>query len=153
MDNCALPRPETAQIDAVIEKKQKLIELLKEKRQSLITKAVTKGLDPNAKMKDSGWSGWGDPGREGKSINQDTLFGRAKETGHPKITLYPLSRGDCDVRLISQKSTASKQTDHIRYYRISGLRIGDIYMISRGHPRIHQRFKNDENFNIWSYIV
>lgn len=50
---------ETARIDALIEKKQRQIELLKEKRQAIITRAVTKGLDPNAKMKDSGveWIG------------------------------------------------------------------------------------------------
>lgn len=49
----------TARIDALIEKKTRFIELLKEKRQALITNAVTKGLDPNAKMKDSGieWIG------------------------------------------------------------------------------------------------
>ncbi|WP_204363910.1 restriction endonuclease subunit S [Klebsiella pneumoniae] len=50
---------ETARIDALIEKKTRFIELLKEKRQALITHAVTKGLDRNAKMKDSGieWIG------------------------------------------------------------------------------------------------
>ncbi|OWK37167.1 EcoKI restriction-modification system protein HsdS [Pseudomonas oleovorans subsp. oleovorans] len=50
---------ETARIDALIEKKTRFIELLREKRQALITHAVTKGLDPNAKMKDSGveWLG------------------------------------------------------------------------------------------------
>lgn len=42
------------QINQIIKKKQKLVELLQEKRQALITQAVTKGLDPNAKMKDSG---------------------------------------------------------------------------------------------------
>lgn len=45
---------ETARIDALIEKKARFIELLREKRQALITHAVTKGLDPNVKMKDSG---------------------------------------------------------------------------------------------------
>lgn len=45
---------ETTHIDTLIEKKQKLIELLKEKRTALITKAVTKGLNPDAKMKNSG---------------------------------------------------------------------------------------------------
>lgn len=45
---------ETVRIDALIEKKQKLIDLLKEKRTALITKAVTKGLNPDVKMKDSG---------------------------------------------------------------------------------------------------
>ncbi len=50
---------ETARIDALISKKTRFIELLREKRQALITHAVTKGLDPSAKMKDSGveWLG------------------------------------------------------------------------------------------------
>lgn len=50
---------ETARIDALIEKKTRFIELLREKRQALITHAVTKGLDPNVKMNDSGveWLG------------------------------------------------------------------------------------------------
>lgn len=50
---------ETARIDALIQKKTRFIELLKEKRQALITHAVTKGLVPNVKMKDSGveWIG------------------------------------------------------------------------------------------------
>ena len=50
---------ETAKIDSLIEKQQKLIELLKEKRQAVISHAVTKGLDPDVPMKDSGveWLG------------------------------------------------------------------------------------------------
>lgn len=50
---------ETTRIDALIEKKTRFIELLKEKRQALITHAVTKGLDPDVPMKDSGveWIG------------------------------------------------------------------------------------------------
>ncbi len=50
---------ETTKIDHLIEKQQKLIELLKEKRQAVISHAVTKGLDPNVPMKDSGvvWLG------------------------------------------------------------------------------------------------
>jgi len=49
----------TARIDALIEKDKKLIELLKEKRTALINRVVTKGLDPNVKLKDSGipWIG------------------------------------------------------------------------------------------------
>jgi len=50
---------ETAKIDSLIAKKERLIELLQEKRTALITQAVTKGLDPNVPMKDSGveWLG------------------------------------------------------------------------------------------------
>jgi len=50
---------ETAKIDTLIEKQQQLIKLLKEKRQAVISHAVTKGLNPNAPMRDSGveWLG------------------------------------------------------------------------------------------------
>lgn len=50
---------ETAKIDTLIVKQEKLIELLKEKRQAVISHAVTKGLNPDAPMRDSGveWLG------------------------------------------------------------------------------------------------
>ncbi|UYM14056.1 restriction endonuclease subunit S [Endozoicomonas euniceicola] len=50
---------ETAKIDTLIEEQQSLIRLLQEKRQAVISHAVTKGLNPNAPMKDSGveWLG------------------------------------------------------------------------------------------------
>jgi type I restriction enzyme, S subunit len=73
LDNVQLPFPpaseqaaiatfldhETAKIDALVEEQRRLIELLKEKRQAVISHAVTKGLNPNAPMKDSGveWLG------------------------------------------------------------------------------------------------
>lgn len=49
----------TARIDALVARKRRLVQLLKEKRQALITRAVTRGLDPKAKMKESGvpWLG------------------------------------------------------------------------------------------------
>jgi type I restriction enzyme S subunit len=50
---------ETTRIDALIDKKRRQINLLHQKRAALISHAVTKGLDPNAPMKDSGveWLG------------------------------------------------------------------------------------------------
>ncbi|MEG0868597.1 MAG: restriction endonuclease subunit S [Hafnia sp.] len=51
---------ETAKIDNLIEKQQQLIELLKEKRQAVISHAVTKGLNPDVPMKDSGVEWLGD---------------------------------------------------------------------------------------------
>lgn len=49
----------TAAIDALIAKKERLIDLIEEKRQAAITRAVTKGLNPDVQMKDSGveWLG------------------------------------------------------------------------------------------------
>jgi type I restriction enzyme, S subunit len=74
LDNALFPKPseneaekiaqfldhETAKIDTLIEKQQRLIELLKEKRQAVISHAVTKGLNPNAPMKESGVEWLGD---------------------------------------------------------------------------------------------
>lgn len=56
---CAFLEQKTGEIDSLIANKEKLIQLLQEKRQAIITEAVTKGLDPNVPMKDSGveWIG------------------------------------------------------------------------------------------------
>ena len=50
---------EMARIDGLVARKERLVELLQEKRAALITRAVTRGLDPNVPMKDSGveWLG------------------------------------------------------------------------------------------------
>lgn len=62
---------ETAKIDTLIDKQQQLIQLLKEKRQAVISHAVTKGLNPNAPMRDSGveWLGEVPEHWERKSLN------------------------------------------------------------------------------------
>jgi type I restriction enzyme S subunit len=87
---------ETARIDALIEKKQRLIELLKEKRQAVITRAVTKGLDPSVPMKDSGvqWLGevpehW-DVGklRWQANLQGGVAKGRDLSSAHTKVLPY-----------------------------------------------------------------
>ena len=62
LEQCAISNfldQKTAEIDSLIAEKEKLIALLEEYRQTIITEAVTKGLNPNVKMKDSGvdWIG------------------------------------------------------------------------------------------------
>lgn len=73
---------ETARIDALIEKKTRFIELLKEKRQALITHAVTKGLDPNVKMKDSGVEWIGQVPEHWDVVPSTWLFVESKERAH-----------------------------------------------------------------------
>lgn len=51
---------EVAKIDALIEKKTRLVELLEEKKKATISQAVTKGLNPNVKLKSSGIDWLGD---------------------------------------------------------------------------------------------
>ncbi|EFO9572921.1 restriction endonuclease subunit S [Salmonella enterica] len=93
---------ETACIDALVEKKTRFIELLKEKRQALITHAVTKGLDPNVKMKDSGVE-W---------------IGQVPEHWEVKPFKYILS---APMSYGANESAESDDPNHPRYIRITDL--------------------------------
>lgn len=90
---------ETAKIDTLIEEQQSLIRLLKEKRQAVISHALTKGLNPDAPMKDSGveWLGevpehWGAP----KARYVATL-----ESGHTPSRNKPEYWENCYIPWIS----------------------------------------------------
>ncbi|WP_068778519.1 restriction endonuclease subunit S [Paenibacillus sp. GM2] len=70
---------ETARIDTLITKKTRFIDLLKEKRQALITHAVTKGLNPKVKMKDSGVEWIGEVPEHWEVISGNRLFSESKQ--------------------------------------------------------------------------
>ena len=79
---------ETAKIDALAAKKERLVELLEEKRTALISHAVTRGLDPDAPMKDSGIEWLGEV-PEGWEIRRNgALFTQRDERGFPDLPLY-----------------------------------------------------------------
>jgi len=82
---------ETAKIDTLIAKQEKLIELLKEKRQAVISHAVTKGLNPDAPMRDSGveWLGEVPKHWEIKKIKHcaSLISSKQKIDGQPVIAL------------------------------------------------------------------
>lgn len=74
---------ETGRIDTLIGKKERLIELLKEKRTALISHAVTKGLNPNVKMKPSGVEWLGDVPEHWKILPLRRLVKAIKTGGTP----------------------------------------------------------------------
>jgi type I restriction enzyme S subunit len=103
---------ETSRIDTLIGKKQRLIELLKEKRTALISRAVTKGLNPEAKMKPSGveWLGEVPEHWEVKYLKHvSLLFGRIGFRGYTTddlvdemegaITLSPSNMANGELNL------------------------------------------------------
>jgi len=116
---------ETAKIDRLIEKQEALIKLLQEKRQAVISHAVTKGLDPNVKMKDSGveWLGEVPEGWETRRIKN--LFEIRKricgELGH-------------DILSITQQGIKIKDTESgegqlsMDYSKYQFVEIGDFAM-------------------------
>lgn len=82
----------TAEIDALIAAKERLIALLREKRAALITQAVTKGLDPDVPMKDSGieWLGEVPEGWEVRSLRR-ILTRRRIKNGSAERPMLSLS--------------------------------------------------------------
>jgi len=70
---------ETARIDSLVEKKERQIELLQEKRSALISHVVTKGLNPDAPMKDSGIEWLGEIPEHWDEVRSKAVFYEVKE--------------------------------------------------------------------------
>ena len=127
---------ETAKIDALIAEQQRLIELLLEKRQAVISHAVTKGLNPDARMKDSGieWLGevpehW-TPTRLRHLVQKKRRItygivqpGQPDDSGTFMVRGKDYSDGWCDPADIFRVSTAIETP-----YARSRLRTSDIVM-------------------------
>ena len=117
---------ETAKIDSLIEKQQQLIQLLKEKRQAVISHAVTKGLNPNVPMKDSGveWLGevpehWQFPRLKQLIQYGSSIFygivqpGDALDEGVPFIQTTNISKGSFELEDF-QKTSVSIESNYPR---------------------------------------
>ena len=86
----------TAKIDSAIAQQQKMIDLLNERKQIIINNAVTKGLNPNAKMKDSGveWIGEVPEGWEVRKLKHIAkIFGRIGFRGYNASDLVDEGEG------------------------------------------------------------
>lgn len=86
----------TSKIDAAIAQQQRMIELLNERKQIIINNAVTKGLDPNVKMKDSGIEWIGEIPEHWEVRRFKTIAKVKSNLVHPKDYLhYPQISPDC----------------------------------------------------------
>lgn len=88
---------ETSKIDALVAKKERLIELLREKRTALITHAVTKGLDPNAPMKPSGIQWLGDIPAHWDRIRVRHLISQIEQGWSPECEARECGPGEWGV--------------------------------------------------------
>ena len=153
---------ETAKIDTLIAKQEKLIELLKEKRQTVISHAVTKGLDPDAPMKDSGveWLGevpehWVVP--RIKQIVDTPITDGPHETptfvdsGVPFVSAEAVSKGFIDFSKIRGFITAQQNVIYSTKYKP---KIYDIYMVKSGATTgVTAIVETKDIFNIWSPLA
>ena len=114
---------ETAKIDALVEEQKRLIELLKEKRQAVISHAVTKGLNPNAPMKDSGAEWLGEVPTHWNTSRLANLFSNTDERGIEELPILSVSihHGVSDDELdeddLDRKVTRSD--DKTKYKRVA----------------------------------
>jgi len=132
---------ETTRIDALIEKQQQLVALLKERRQAVISHAVTKGLNPNAPLRDPGveWLGMVPAHWEVRRLKRisDKLQGRLivqpqrffADDGVPIVFGYNIKNGRIDESGLSKIAF-----DVDRQYPHAKARAGDVYTVRLGDP-------------------
>ncbi len=153
---------ETAKIDEMVAKKQKMMALLKEKRQALITHAVTKGLDPKAKMKPSGIDWLGDIPERWQALPLKRVVG-IKITDGPHETPEILDEG---VNFISAEAVKNEKINfdlrrgfiseelHKLYSKKCKPQKNDIFLIKSGATTGNIAIVEvDFEFSIWSPLA
>ena len=107
---------ETGRIDTLIEKKERQIELLQEKRAALISHAVTKGLDPDVKMKDSGVEWLGKMPEHWEVNRIATVFRQRDERGRDDLPVLSVSLNTgVEERDFSNNRIQPKMSDYSQY--------------------------------------
>lgn len=114
---------ETAKIDALVAEQRRLLELLKEKRQAVISHAVTKGLNPYAPMKPSGIEWLGDVPEHWEVCRLATLFREVTEAGSDELPILSVSihsgvsDDELDAEAMDRKITRIE--DRSKYKRVA----------------------------------
>ena len=88
---------EVGKIDALVEEQRRLIELLKEKRQAVISHAVTKGLNPNAPMKPSGIDWLGDVPTHWSALTVRRIVREIEQGWSPECIARPAENDEWGV--------------------------------------------------------
>jgi len=152
----------TAQIDQAIKIKEQQITLLKERKQIIIQNAVTKGLDPNVPMKDSGveWIGeipahWecsavkrflAMPITDGPHTTPELVV-----TGFPFISAEAIKDGQIDF---NKKRGYINKKDHNNFCKKYRPKKGDVYMVKSGATTGNVAIiETNQEFSIWSPLA
>jgi type I restriction enzyme S subunit len=139
----------TSEIDALIAKKQRQIELLDEQKAILINRAVTRGLTPDVPLKDSGvaWIGqipehWSLAPLYGRcEVRLGKMLDSSRITGH---RLQPYLR-NTDVQWFKINTDALPMMDFsIHEYERYSLRVGDLIVCEGGEPGRAAIWENNE---------
>jgi type I restriction enzyme S subunit len=132
---------ETSKIDTLIDKQQQLIKLLKEKRQAVISHAVTKGLNPAAPMKDSGVEWLGEVPEHWVVTKSSYVFASSPRNGIspamsdsnnaiPTFSISAVRNGEVDIE--NNLKWTSLSTDEAEKFRVNS---NDILLV-RGNGNL-----------------
>ena len=150
---------ETARIDALIEEQQRLIELLKEKRQAAISHAVTKGLDPTVPMKDSGVEWLGEVPAHWNAIHVGRVCRKVSDGPH-----FSPNYVDEGVMFLSARNIAVdawhledakfvSEEDYREFCRRVVPEKGDVLYTKGGTTGIARVVDLDEKFQVWVHVA
>jgi type I restriction enzyme, S subunit len=131
---------ETARLDTLVGKKWKLIEKLKEKRAALISRTVTRGLNPNVKLKPSGIEWLGDIPEDWETMRfaRCAFFQEGPGLRHWQFTdsgvrvICVTNITDCGIDFSSYQKFISTEEYH-KFYRHFTVQIGDLLLSSSGN--------------------
>jgi len=127
---------ETGRIDALIEKKERLLELLADQRAALISRAVTRGLDPSVKLKPSGVEWLGDiPGHwEVKRVKHiaNIRYGVGEPPEYVEDGVAFIRATNVNAGMIESENLARINPEDIPFTRRTWLKTGDIIVVRSG---------------------
>jgi type I restriction enzyme S subunit len=151
---------ETAKIDELVAEQRRLIELLKEKRQAVISHAVTKGLNPNVPLKPSGIEWLGDVPEHwtrsqpkyftSKIVDGVHFKPNYVDEGIPFVTVQNLTAG----RGISfENLNYITREDHDEYFKRANPQKGDVLITKDGTLGVVRVVETDRVFSIFVSVA
>lgn len=109
---------ETARLDALVASKQRLLGLLAEKRKAIITTAVTRGLDPKARMLPTGVEWMPEAPSHWRPTRIGRLFRQSKLLGFPDLTVLSVYREYGVIERSSRDDNANVLPDDLTKYQL-----------------------------------
>lgn len=117
-------RTRATSLDEVVVAKQRLLDLLAEKRKAIIATAVTRGVDPNAQLRDSGVPWLGEIPAHWRSTRVGRLFRQSKVLGYPDLTVLSVYRDFGVIERSSRDDNANRVPDDLSTYQL--VEVGDL---------------------------
>ncbi|KQP07471.1 hypothetical protein ASF45_33930 [Pseudorhodoferax sp. Leaf265] len=115
---------ETVRLEVLVAAKQRVLDLLDEKRKAIIATAVTHGLNPKVELRDSDVPWLGKIPAHWRSTRVGRLFRQSKILGHPDLTVLSVYREFGVIERASRDDNANRVPDDLSKYQL--VEVGDL---------------------------